>query len=59
MTTNYKRICLNCKYWKVWKQTIFITYGLCDLGYPYAKTDKNFRCGKFEPPTALKESEEG
>lgn len=58
MTTNYEKICLNCKWWNVYRQTIFTTCGNCDLSYNYAKTDKNFVCGKFEPATALKESEE-
>lgn len=50
--------CLNCKWWRVSFQTIFLTRGRCDLSYGSAQVDKNFVCGKFEPAAALEESEE-
>lgn len=57
MTTNYEKICLNCKWWRIYTQNIFTVRGICDLSYGSTRTDKNFVCGKFEPAKLL-ESEE-
>ncbi len=47
--TDYKKICLNCKWWRIYMQNFLFTKGKCDLGCGGTLVDQNFVCGKFEP----------
>lgn len=55
MNNEIKRTCINCKYWRIAIQNIFVTTGCCDIGYGSTFTSPNFSCGKFELTPALQE----